>query len=190
MPAVRYTKEVRFGTPPNAAAAQRGAGAGLRLGAQAARGEPPVRHRRLAGRSSPCCAPLPYCLPQRGVTKWLDVWQPALAEFTFRTTFVPLTLAEAKAVVRFYRARYTAWAVYLITVAIANGYDVPYQVHGGQRRAGRPRRAARPGGAARRPRAAALPRRGLLHAALRALGQGRGAALQGAAGPDRAHRLP
>ena len=101
MPAVRYTKEVRFGTPPNAAF--------VRLGAQAARGEPPVRHRRLAG--TPCCAPLPYCLPKRGGTKWLDVWQPALAEFTFRTTFVPLTLAEAKAVVRFYRARYTAGGV-------------------------------------------------------------------------------
>eukprot|EP01051_Picozoa_sp_SAG22_P007046 SAG22_NODE_483_length_9925_cov_3.568186_1_plen_664_part_00 len=36
----------------------------------------------------------------------IDVWYPKLQVHTFRTSFLPLSLAEAKAVVRYYRARF------------------------------------------------------------------------------------
>merc|ERR1719354_288385 len=36
----------------------------------------------------------------------IDVWYPKLKKFTMKTEFIPLTLEQAQAVVRFYRSRY------------------------------------------------------------------------------------
>ena len=36
----------------------------------------------------------------------IDVWYPRLKKYTFRTTFIPLTRAEARAIVKCYRRRF------------------------------------------------------------------------------------
>lgn len=59
----------------------------------------------------------------------IDVWYPPLQQFTFKTTFIPLRLAEAKAVVRFYRARYMEGELPRPDLAVLGALEVRLDAH-------------------------------------------------------------